>query len=164
MGRCIVKRAIYSGTFDPFTNGHLDILQKALEIFDNIVIAVATSKSKKPMFDIDTRVGLIKKATSKFSHKIDIIPFDILLVDFAKQQNINNIIRGVRTNIDFEYEMQMAYANNSLDKNIQTIFLTPSLQNSFVSSTIVRELIKFGGNFSHLVPKETIKDLILYNN
>ena len=151
----MIKKAIYSGTFDPITNGHLDIIKKALNIFDELTIAVATSNSKQPMFDLEKRVELIKLATKEFNN-ITVKPFSTLLVDFAKQENIATIIRGLRAISDFEYELQMGYANKSLNNNIETIYFMPSLNNAFVSSSVVRELIKFDGDYTHLVPKQII--------
>ena len=153
----MAKQAIYSGTFDPITNGHLDVIKKALNIFDKLTIAVATSKSKQPMFSIEQRVKMIKEATKKFDN-ITVKPFSNLLVEFAQNEKIFNIIRGLRAVSDFEYELQMGYANNSLNKDIETIYFMPSLNNAFVSSSIVRELIKFDGEYAHLVPKEILND------
>jgi len=147
-----VKRAIYSGTFDPITNGHMDILTRGLRIYDEIIIAVATSHSKKPMFSLNSRVRLIETAI-KDMQGVKVEAFDTLIVDFARKHDIYNIIRGLRTNTDFEYELQMSYANSSLDKDIDTVFLMPTLKNAFVSSSIVRELIRFNGDYSHLVPQ-----------
>lgn len=153
-----VKRAIYSGTFDPITNGHMDILKRGLKIYDEIIVAVATSSAKRPMFSLNSRVKLIQNATKGFKG-IQVEPFDTLVVDFARKHNVYNIIRGLRTNTDFEYELQMSYANSSLDKDIDTVFLMPSLQNAFVSSSVVRELIRFGGDYSHIVPKEILDQI-----
>ncbi len=146
-----IRRAIYSGTFDPITNGHMDILTRGLKIYDEIIIAVATSHAKKPMFSLNSRVKLIKTAIDDMDG-VQVEAFDTLLVDFAKKHNVYNIIRGLRTNTDFEYELQMSYANSSLDKDIDTVFLMPTLKNAFVSSSVVRELIRFQGDYSALVP------------
>jgi len=154
------KRAIYSGTFDPITNGHMDIIKRALNVFDEVIVAVAASTSKKPMFDMDTRVNLINKATKDLN--VTAKPFNTLLVDFAKQEGVNTIVRGLRAVSDFEYELQMGYANNSLDKEIDTMYLMPSLENAFVSSSVVREILKFNGCASHLVPQEILDDLKEY--
>ncbi|MEA3290000.1 MAG: pantetheine-phosphate adenylyltransferase [Campylobacterota bacterium] len=151
-------RAIYSGTFDPITNGHMDILKRGLKIYDEIIVAVADSAAKKPMFNINTRVKLIQNAT-KGVKGITVEPFNTLMVDFAREKNVYNIIRGLRTTTDFEYELQMSYANSSLDKNLDTVFLMPSLENAFVSSSIVRELIKFDGSYDHLIPQNIINDM-----
>ena len=151
------KRAIYSGTFDPITNGHIDIIKRALRVFDEIIVAVAESRTKKPMFDANKRVELVKKATKGLS--VEAESFDTLLVDFAKSKDVNVIIRGLRAVSDFEYELQMGYANNSLDKNIETMYFMPTLQNAFVSSSVVREILKFDGSVEHLVPIEILGDL-----
>ena len=153
-----MNKAIYSGTFDPITNGHIDILKRALNIFDEITVAVGINASKNTMFDTKTRIELITEATKDLKG-ITVMSFDNLLVDFANEQGINNIIRGLRAVSDFEYELQMGYANNSLDENLETIYLMPSLQNAFVSSSVVRELIKHNGKISHLVPNNIIDKL-----
>ena len=152
-----MKVAIYSGTFDPITNGHLDIIKRALGVFDKIILAIAISRSKQPMFDIDTRIKLAKVATKKLN--VEVKSFDTLFVDFVKKEKVYNIIRGLRNNSDFEYELQMNYANKSLLDNFETFYLSPNIKNSFVSSSIVREIIKFNGDFSHLVPQEILNDL-----
>ena len=151
------KVAIYSGTFDPITNGHIDIISRALKIFDKVIVAVAISSSKKPMFDIDTRVKLVNKATQGLN--VTAKPFKTLLVDFAKQEGVFTIIRGLRAVSDFEYELQMGYANHSLNKEIDTIYLMPSLKNAFVSSSVVREILKFNGCINHLVPEAIAEDI-----
>ena len=151
------KRAIYSGTFDPITNGHIDIIKRALKVFDEVVVAVAQSSSKKPMFGLEQRVELVNKATQGMNVKA--CAFDTLLVDFAKEQEISTIIRGLRAVSDFEFELQMGYANNSLDNEIDTMYFMPTLNNAFVSSSVVREILKFNGDVSHLVPNEIIEDL-----
>jgi pantetheine-phosphate adenylyltransferase len=151
------KRAIYSGTFDPITNGHMDIIKRALQVFDEVIVAVANSNTKNPMFDTDTRVKLVEKATKGMNVKAK--SFNTLLVDFAKSEDVNIIIRGLRAVSDFEYELQMGYANNSLDKNIDTMYFMPTLQNAFVSSSVVREVLRFKGCVSHLVPTEILEDI-----
>ena len=152
------KKAIYSGTFDPITNGHIDIIKRALNVFDEVVIAVANSDAKKPMYSCEKRVELVQMAIENLNGVV-VKPFNTLLVDFAKKQGITNIIRGLRAVSDFEYELQMGYANSSLDKNIETMYFMPTLENAFISSSVVRELIKFDGNFELLVPKEILKEL-----
>lgn len=151
------RRAIYSGTFDPITNGHMDIIKRALQVFDEVIVAVANSNAKNPMFDTDTRVKLVEKATEGMNVKAK--SFNTLLVDFAKSEDVNIIIRGLRAVSDFEYELQMGYANNSLDKDIDTIYFMPTLQNAFVSSSVVREVLRFKGCVSHLVPNEILEDI-----
>jgi len=147
--------AIYPGTFDPITNGHLDIIKRAEKMFDKIIVAVANNKSKNSMFSLQKRVEMVKVAVN--SPKIEVKSFDSLLVEFAKKENAKIIIRGLRAVSDFEYELQMSYANQSLDKDIETIFLMPTLNNAFISSSIVRNILSYNGDISHLVPKEIIK-------
>jgi len=151
------RRAIYSGTFDPITNGHIDIIKRALQVFDEVIVAVANSNTKNPMFDTQTRVLLVEKATKGMN--VQAKAFNTLLVDFAKSEDINIIIRGLRAVSDFEYELQMGYANNSLDKDIDTMYFMPTLQNAFVSSSVVREVLRFQGDVSHLVPSEILEDI-----
>jgi pantetheine-phosphate adenylyltransferase len=158
MGRCIMRKAIYSGTFDPITNGHMDIIKRGLKVYDGLIIAVADSKSKKPMFNINTRVKLIQSAVKDLGD-IEVVPFSNLLVDFAKEKNVYNIIRGLRTTTDFEYELQMSYANSSLEPELDTMFLMPCLKNAFVSSSVVRELLRFEGRIDHLVPSNILEEL-----
>jgi pantetheine-phosphate adenylyltransferase len=151
-------KAIYPGTFDPVTNGHLDIIKRACRMFDKIIVAVADNKDKKTMFSLEKRVDLMKKATKDLP-KIEVESFNSLLVDFAKKKECKVIIRGLRAVSDFEYELQMGYANKSLDSEIDTIYLMPNLENAFISSSVVRSILKYNGDVSHLVPKEIIKDL-----
>ena len=158
MKNSTIKRAIYSGTFDPITNGHMDILKRGLKVYDEVIIAVADSSAKQPMFNINSRIRLIQKGT-KALKGVSIKPFSNLLVEFAKEENVYSIIRGLRTTTDFEYELQMSYANSSLDDKIDSVFLMPTLKNAFVSSSIVRELIRFDGDFKHLVPKKVYKEI-----
>jgi len=148
-----MKIAIYPGTFDPITNGHLDIIKRACNMFDKIIVAVANNKSKKSMFDLDTRVKMVKITTQNMPN-IEVKPFNSLLVDFAKKENSKIIVRGLRAVSDFEYELQMSYANQSLDSEIDTIFLMPTLNNAFISSSIVRNILAYNGDISHLIPKE----------
>ena len=153
-----MKSAIYPGTFDPVTNGHIDIINRACKIFDKIIVAVADNKDKKTMFNLKKRVEMMKKATKEFK-KVEVKSFNTLLVEFAKKENTKIIIRGLRAVSDFEYELQMGYANKSLDENIDTIYLMPNLDNAFISSSVVRSILKYNGDVSHLVPKEILEDL-----
>ena len=150
------KRAIYSGTFDPITNGHMDIITRAANIFDEVIIAVAKSERKGPMFSHKKRVKYAKAATAHIKG-VKVIGFDTLLVELASDLKINTIIRGLRAVSDFEFELQMGYANASINDEIETLYLMPTLENAFVSSTIVREIIRFDGKFCHLIPKEVLK-------
>ena len=150
------KKAIYSGTFDPITNGHLDIIKRAANIFDEVIIAVAKSESKNPMFSHEDRVKFAKAATQNIDG-VSVLGFDTLLVDLASNLEVNVIIRGLRAVSDFEFELQMGYANSSINKKLETLYLMPTLENAFVSSTIVRELIKFNGKFNHLIPQKVFE-------
>ncbi len=153
-----LKRAIYPGTFDPITNGHLDIIKRASIIFDEIIVAVAQNKAKKTMFSLEKRIEMVKKATKEFSN-VKVIPFYSLLVNLSNELNANIIIRGLRAVSDFEYELQMGYANASLKKDLETVYLMPSLENAFISSSIVRSLLHFNGEVSHLVPEAILDDI-----
>ncbi len=150
------RKAIYSGTFDPITNGHLDIIKRASNIFDEVIIAVAKSELKKPMFSHEQRVEFAKAATEDIEG-VTVLGFDTLLVDLAVDLKINTIIRGLRAVSDFEFELQMGYANSSINKRIETLYLMPTLENAFVSSTIVREIIRFNGKFQHLIPEKVFR-------
>jgi len=151
----MLRRVIYPGTFDPITNGHIDIIKRAARIFDEVIVAVALSQDKRPMFDIQTRVKMAQIATSSIPN-VQIKSFDTLLVNFCQKEGAKVIIRGLRAVSDFEYELQIGYANQSLDKEIETLYLMPSLQNAFISSSVVRAILRFKGDVSHLVPKEII--------
>jgi pantetheine-phosphate adenylyltransferase len=153
-----LKRAIYPGTFDPITLGHLDIIKRACKIFDEVVVAVAQNKSKKPMFTFEQRVEFVKKVTKDFP-KIKVVGFEGLLVNLSDELESNTIIRGLRAVSDFEYELQMNYANTSLKEELDTIYLMPSLQYAFISSSIVRAILSHGGKIEHLVPQEILEDL-----
>ena len=145
--------AIYPGTFDPITNGHLDVIKRAKKLFDKVLIGVALSEDKRPMFDIETRVQMAKAATKDIAG-VDVEPFDGLLVHFSQQKNIRVIIRGLRAVSDFEYELQMGYANASLWDEVETLYLMPSLKHAFISSSVVRSVLKHGGEVSNIYNEE----------
>ncbi|MDD2385112.1 MAG: pantetheine-phosphate adenylyltransferase [Sulfurospirillaceae bacterium] len=143
--------AIYPGTFDPITNGHIDVIRRAKMLFDKVLVAVAISEEKRPLFSIETRVKMVQEAIADING-VEVEPFDSLLVTFAQFKNIHVMIRGLRAVSDFEYELQMGYANSSLWKELETVYLMPSLEHAFISSSVVRSILKHGGNVSHLVP------------
>ena len=153
-----MKKCIYPGTFDPITNGHLDIIKRALGLFDEVIIAVALNENKRPHFDLSTRLEMAKIATQSLSG-VRVQSFDNLLVDFAKSHGANFIIRGLRAVSDFEYELQIGYANASLWEKIESVYLMPTLKNAFISSSIVRSILLHGVDVSHLVPSEILKFL-----
>lgn len=152
------KIAIYPGTFDPVTNGHIDLIQRSLNIFDEIIIAVAPSEGKKPLFDLDERMDLIKESVGQFDGA-KVASFNSLLIDYAKSMDSVAIIRGLRAVSDFEYELQMALMNRRLASEIETVFMMPNQEHIFLSSTIVKEVAKFGGDVSRLVPETVEKAL-----
>ena len=155
--------AVYSGTFDPITIGHLDIIQRGSKIFDKLLIAVAESNEKNTMFSLNERIYMIKNATKNFQN-IEVKPFKTLLVNFLQQEKINTIIRGVRNTIDFEYEKSMDLANKSLDQNIETIFFNSKPEMEFISSSIVRTILNYNGDISHLVQKKIYNLLLKAKN
>lgn len=146
---------LYPGTFDPITNGHLDVIKRARKLFDEVIVAIAVSEQKHPFFSINEREKFAKLATAGLSG-IKVITFNTLLVDLAKKLNVRAVIRGLRAVSDFEYELQLNYANNAMWRDFETIFLMPSLENAFISSSIVRSVIEFKGDVSNLVPKEIL--------
>lgn len=152
------KTAIYPGTFDPVTNGHVDVIKRASVVFDKVFIGIALSQTKKPMFDLAKRVEMVKLATQNIPN-IEVIPFKGLLVNCCNDIGAQTIVRGLRAVSDFEYELQIGYANASLDKNIDTVYFMPSLESAFISSTVVRDILRHKGNVSHLVPKEIEKNV-----
>ncbi|KIM09520.1 MAG: phosphopantetheine adenylyltransferase [Sulfurovum sp. FS06-10] len=153
-----LRRAIYPGTFDPITNGHLDIIKRACAMFDEIIVAVAYNEAKSPMFSLDERMNMVTKATQNFP-KIKVVQFHSLLVTLSDELDANIIIRGLRAVSDFEYELQMGYANASLKKELETIYLMPSIQNAFISSSVVRSILPFNGKIAHLVPEIILDDI-----
>ena len=142
---------IYPGTFDPITNGHLDIIERSAVIFPRVLVAVANSPSKKPLFSLDERVELVRQSVAHLSN-VEVFGFSDLLANVIKQHNISAIIRGVRTTTDFEYELQLAALNRLLTKGVESLFFPPAEKWVFVSSTIVREIYLHGGDVAELVP------------
>lgn len=142
---------IYAGTFDPITNGHLDIIQRAARLFDKVVVAVAKNPSKQPLFSLGERTELVKNACQTFNN-VETISFSGLLADFAKQHQATALLRGIRGRDDLEYEIQLAQLNNKLAGQLETIFLPPSPEWRYLSSTMVREIYKHDGNIQPFVP------------
>lgn len=142
---------IYPGTFDPITNGHLDIIERSTVIFPRVLVAVANSPSKKTLFSLDERVELVRQSVAHLSN-VEVFGFSDLLANVIKQHNISAIIRGVRTTTDFEYELQLAALNRLLTKGVDSLFFPPVEKWAFVSSTIVREIYLHGGDVAELVP------------
>jgi len=148
--------AIYPGTFDPITNGHSDLVQRASRIFDRVILAVATggqSGAKMPVFSVEERVAMAKDVLADVAN-VEVIKFDGLLVDFVEKQNAQVILRGLRAVSDFEYEFQLASMNRHLNENVETLFLTPAEQYSYISSSLVREIAALGGDVSPFVHEE----------
>lgn len=146
----MTTRVIYPGTFDPITNGHLDLIERAAAMFDHVIVGVAFNPSKKPLFDLNERVELAGKIT-KHLDNVEIVGFSGLLVDFAKEHNAIILVRGLRAVSDFEYEFQLANMNRRLMPELETVFLTPAEENSFISSTIVKEVALHKGDVSQFV-------------
>ncbi len=157
-----MKRAIYPGTFDPITNGHLDILNRAIKLFDEIIITIAVNPGKEPLFSLDERRKLIEKSLETYSDKtqVKIEGFDGLLVNFAMEKKASAIIRGLRAVSDFEYEFQMALMNRRLSDGISTVFMMPHEKYTYLNSTIVKEVARLGGNISNFVPPEVEQALL----
>lgn len=147
-----MRLAIYPGTFDPITNGHLDLVERGLRIFDEIVIAVAPSPKKQPLFSLEERLKLIREVV-KDCRNVKVEAFNGLLVNYVKGKGGIAIIRGLRAVSDFEYELQMALMNRRLDTNIETVFMMPSEEFSFLTSTVVKEVVSLGGSVKGLVPE-----------
>ena len=151
-----MKNALYPGTFDPITNGHIDILRRASRIFDHVHIAVAKNLNKKPLFTAEERVDLIHDCTSEFKN-ITIDYFDELVVNYAEKINSPVIIRGLRAISDFEFEFQMALMNRKLKNDIDSVYFMPSAENSYLSSSMVKEIARFDGKISDFVPENVEK-------
>jgi len=150
--------AIYPGTFDPITNGHIDLVHRASKLFDRVIVAVAVNPSKQPVFNLDERVALVKETLADIAN-VESCGFEGLLIDFAKQNNATVIVRGLRAVSDFEHEFQLAGMNRKMDPEIETLFLTPAEQFSYISSSLVREIARLGGNVSEFVAPSVLSAL-----
>jgi pantetheine-phosphate adenylyltransferase len=155
--------AIYPGSFDPITNGHLDLVERATQIFDEVIIAISNNPRKNPLFGIDERVGMVEASVAGLAN-VSISSFDDLLIYFVRSKKAKFIIRGLRAVSDFEYEFQLASANRRLDESVETIFLTPSESNYFISSSLVREISYYDGDVSSFVPENVQRTLAAKRN
>jgi pantetheine-phosphate adenylyltransferase len=154
------RKAIFPGTFDPVTNGHLDLIDRGLRIFENVVVGVARSERKSTLFSLDERVSMVRDATASM-RGVEVVGFEELLVDLAKKLDISVVMRGLRVFSDFEYELQMALMNRRLSRNLEAVFLMPSEQYTYLTSTLVKEIFALGGDLSGLVPKRVTEMLSL---
>ena len=150
---------IYPGSFDPITNGHLDIITRGAKVFDKLIVGVLVNIDKVGLFSIKERVELIKRVTQHLPN-VEVVSFNGLLVDLAKEYEAKVILKGLRAVTDFEYEFQMALMNSQLDNEVETLFMTTSAANSFLSSSSVKQVAKFGGKINGLVPDEIVEDVI----
>jgi pantetheine-phosphate adenylyltransferase len=154
----VPRVAIYAGSFDPITRGHEDIMVRSLEFVERLVVAVATNVAKQPLFSLRERVDLVRAAMAD-RPQVEVRPFDGLLVDFARQTGASLLIRGLRAVSDFEYEYQMALMNRHLSPRLETVFMIPSLETTYISASLVREVARFGGDVSSLVHPEVARAL-----
>jgi len=151
-------RAIYPGSFDPITNGHLDLILRGNKLFRKLIVAVAENPLKKPFFSIEERMHMVREAIEGYP-EVDVVPFNSLLIDCVRQYNAQVIIRGLRAVSDFEYELQMALVNRQQDENIETVFMMPDENHIYLSSSIVKELALFGGRTEDMVPPCVVEKL-----
>jgi len=154
----MIRRAIYPGSFDPVTNGHLDVIERARKLFDEVIVAVAYNDQKHPLFSLEERVGLLRSTIGK-AKNVEIAPLDGLLVNFAVARKATAVIRGLRAISDFEFEFQMALMNRKLESDVETIFLMPKEEYTYLSSRIVKEIARLGGDVTGFVPPRVAKAL-----
>jgi len=151
--------AVYPGTFDPITNGHLDILERALHLFDRVIVTIATNIRKQPLFTVDERIGFIRDAHANYVDRLEFASFDGLLVEFCRQRGAGVIVRGLRALADFEYEFQFAHMNRRLAPDVDTVFFMTDERNHYVSSSLVKEVASLGGDVTGLVPPAVVRAL-----
>lgn len=152
------RLAIYPGSFDPITNGHLDIIKRGLRLFDKIIVAILINPAKNPLFDVAERIDMLKESLKDLPN-IEVDTFSGLLVDYAAKKKAHAILRGMRAVSDFEYEFQLALMNRRLNRNVETVFLMTGLQWIFTSSSIIKEAASFGGEIDHMVPPVVLRKL-----
>ena len=151
-------RAIYPGGFDPVTNGHLDVIRRSSKMVDELIVGVLNNNAKMPLFSVEERVRMLKEVTKDIPN-VRIYPFDGLLIDFAAKMEAGVVIRGLRAITDFEYELQMSQTNHKLNPDVETIFLTTSIEYSYLSSTTVKEIASYGGDITQFVPEAVVGKL-----
>ena len=154
-----MKVAVYPGTFDPITLGHLDIIRRGAHLVDKLVIGVTTNPSKEPMFSVEERMAMVKREVTGFPGNIQVVEFDSLLMDFAEAQGATVILRGLRAVADFEYEFQMAGMNQQLNENIETFFLMADVSLQPIASKLLKEIARFGGSIDKFVTPEVAEDV-----
>ena len=147
----LTHTVVYPGTFDPITNGHIDLVERAAKLFERVVVAVATSEKKTPLFSLAARVELAQTALGHVN-AVEVVPFNGLLIDFVRQYDSHCVLRGLRAVADFEYEFQLANMNRAMSPSFESVFLTPSAELSYISSSLVREIAALGGDVSRFVP------------
>ena len=146
-----MKTIVYPGTFDPITNGHVDLVERASRLFHHVIVAIAISEKKQPLFSLDERISLAQQSLSHLDN-IEVLGFDYLLVNFVKDRGADAVLRGLRAVSDFEYEFQLANMNRNLEPDVESIFLTPSEKLSYISSSLVKEIGSLGGDINAFVP------------
>ncbi|GEK47632.1 pantetheine-phosphate adenylyltransferase [Halomonas pacifica] len=158
-----MNTVVYPGTFDPITNGHTDLIERAARMFDRVIVAIAASPGKRPTLDLDTRVALAREVVADLNN-VEVMGFSGLLTEFLETQQARIILRGLRAVSDFEYELQLANMNRAQAPDVESLFLTPEVQNSYISSTIVREIANLGGDVSKLVHPRVVEALKAHYN
>ena len=154
----LTHTVVYPGTFDPITNGHVDLVERAAKLFERVVVAVATSEKKTPLFSLEARVELAETALGHVN-AVEVVPFKGLLIDFVREYDSHCVLRGLRAVADFEYEFQLANMNRAMSPSFESVFLTPSAELSYISSSLVREIAALGGNVSRFVPTNVAEAL-----